>query len=47
MENVMLLPHIGSESMETLHRMSARVVENIRAGLTTGHLLDLVPEQRS
>jgi len=31
MENVMLLPHLGSATMETRKAMGMRVVENIEA----------------
>ncbi|KAK9474975.1 D-isomer specific 2-hydroxyacid dehydrogenase [Dipodascopsis tothii] len=44
-EKVMLLPHMGTYTVETRKDMEARVISNIRAGLETGKLINAVPEQ--
>ncbi|KAK9236702.1 Gor1p [Lipomyces kononenkoae] len=43
-ENVVLLPHVGTHTVETRRAMEANVIDNIRAGLTTGKVQNLVPE---
>ncbi|KAK9365660.1 Gor1p [Lipomyces kononenkoae] len=43
-ENVLLLPHVGTHSRETRRAMEVNVIDNIRAGLTTGKVQNLVPE---
>lgn len=45
-ERVTLTPHMGTWTVETLRSMEERVIRNIRAGLETGHVEDLVVEQR-
>ncbi|KAK9466754.1 D-isomer specific 2-hydroxyacid dehydrogenase [Lipomyces arxii] len=42
--NVILLPHMGTQTFETQHKMEVQVIDNIRAGITTGNLLTIVPE---
>jgi glyoxylate reductase len=44
-ENIMLLPHMGTHTVETRLEMETTVLRNIRAGLTEGKVIDLVPEQ--
>ncbi|CUM66615.1 uncharacterized protein PRCAT00004286001 [Priceomyces carsonii] len=45
--NVVALPHMGTHAMQTILEMEELVVENIRSGLTTGNVLNRIPEQRS
>ncbi|KAF2486772.1 glyoxylate reductase [Neohortaea acidophila] len=45
-ENVMLLPHMGTYTLETMAAMEERVVVNVREAVTKGRLVDLVVEQR-
>lgn len=42
----MLLPHLGTHTVETRHTMETLVCDNIRAGLATGKVLTLIPDQR-
>lgn len=44
--HVMLLPHMGTYTVETQERMEVFVVENVRSVLEKGELLAPVPEQR-
>lgn len=44
--NAVCLPHIGTLSYETQKEMEAFCIRNLRAGLTTGKLANVVPEQR-
>ena len=44
MPNVVLLPHVGSATVETRAAMGALVVDNILSHLETGKLLTSVPE---
>lgn len=44
--NVMLLPHMGTYTLETMAAMEERVVVNVREAVTNGRLVDLVVEQR-
>lgn len=46
-ENITLLPHAGTHTQETRKSMEEGVMKNIKAGLTTGKVVDLVPEQAS
>lgn len=41
----LLLPHMGTHSYESRFDMENLVIKNLRAGLTTGRLITLVPEQ--
>lgn len=43
--HVMLLPHMGTWSLETQRDMEKWCIGNIRAGLETGKLKSPVPEQ--
>ncbi|RKF57859.1 putative 2-hydroxyacid dehydrogenase UNK4.10 [Erysiphe neolycopersici] len=44
--NVMLLPHIGTGTVETERKMELLVIKNIESALKTGSLVTPVPEQR-
>ena len=37
-ENCILLPHVGTGTLETLRKMEVLVCENIRCALVNGHL---------
>jgi glyoxylate reductase len=41
-ENVLLLPHMGTHTLETHKTMEVMVIDNIRAAITKGHLLNPV-----
>lgn len=41
-ENVLLLPHMGTHTRETHKRMEVMVIENLRAAITEGRLLNPV-----
>lgn len=41
----LLLPHLGTHTYETRKSMEVLVIDNIRAGLTTGKVLTLIPDQ--
>jgi len=43
--NTVLLPHIGTATVETQRNMELLVLENIRSALETGELVTQVPEQ--
>lgn len=45
-ERVMLLPHMGTWTLETQTAMEEWVIENLRMGVTEGRLKSIVPEQR-
>ncbi|TPX09379.1 uncharacterized protein E0L32_009423 [Thyridium curvatum] len=45
--NVILLPHIGTATVDTRKRMEILVVDNVRSALSQGKLLTQVSEQRS
>ncbi|GMM38657.1 glyoxylate reductase [Saccharomycopsis crataegensis] len=45
-ENVLATPHVGTSTEQTFYDMEKLVVDNIRAGLTTGKVLTLVPDQK-
>ena len=44
--NVMLLPHMGTQTYETQEAMELHVIDNVRSAVETGGLISLVPEQR-
>lgn len=44
-ENILLLPHMGTHTVETRLEMESTVLRNIRAALKDGKVIDLVPEQ--
>ncbi len=46
MENVVLLPHVGSATIETRHAMGDLVCENLDQWLKTGRVVTPVPECR-
>ena len=39
LDNVVLLPHVGSASVETRQQMADLVLDNLRAFIATGRLL--------
>ena len=39
LDNVVLLPHIGSASVETRQQMADLVLDNLRAFIATGRLV--------
>jgi len=41
----LLLPHMGTHTVETRYKMEMTVIRNIDSGLTTGKVVDIVPEQ--
>lgn len=41
----LLLPHMGTHTFESRRSMEDLVISNIRAGLTTGNVLTLIPDQ--
>lgn len=45
--NVMLLPHMGTWSIETQAAMEEKTISNLRSALERGVLRNLVPEQVS
>lgn len=46
-QKTLLLPHMGTHSIESRFDMENLVIQNLRSGLTTGKLITLVPEQQS
>ena len=46
MPNLTLLPHMGTETRETQHKMEVLVFDNIKNALTKHKLLNQVHEQR-
>jgi lactate dehydrogenase-like 2-hydroxyacid dehydrogenase len=44
MDNVVLLPHVGSASRHTRDLMGALVVDNLKSWFATGRALTPVPE---
>ncbi|SCU86227.1 LADA_0D13168g1_1 [Lachancea dasiensis] len=44
--NVLALPHMGTQAIQTVKKMEECVVDNIYAGIHTGKVLNLVCEQR-
>ena len=45
-ESVMLLPHMGTWTVETQTKMELWNVKNVRSALETGELISLVHEQK-
>lgn len=45
--NVMLLPHMGTWSIETQEKMERWCLENVKMALTEGKLKSPVPEQKN
>ncbi|KAK9451431.1 D-isomer specific 2-hydroxyacid dehydrogenase [Limtongia smithiae] len=43
-ENVMLLPHLGTHTVESRTKMEIKVIDNIRSALTTGKMISVTPE---
>jgi glyoxylate reductase len=43
--NVMLLPHLGTYTVETMEKMEEWTIGNIRSAIETGRLVSPVPEQ--
>lgn len=41
----LLLPHMGTHSVESRYEMEVLVIDNIRSALTTGKVITMVPEQ--
>jgi glyoxylate reductase len=46
-EHVTLLPHVGTASRDTQHKMEVRALTNLRDFFTQGKGGDLIPEMRS
>jgi len=44
--NVTLLPHMGTETQESQHKMEVRALQNVKDFLTNGEGKDLVPEMK-
>ena len=44
-EKVMLLPHMGTWTLETQYKMEVWVIDNIRSALAKGKLMSVIPEQ--
>ncbi|CAN6629781.1 glyoxylate reductase 1 [Trichomonascus vanleenenianus] len=42
--NVILLPHMGTHTIETRKLMEVTTINNLRAGIETGKVINLVPE---
>lgn len=45
-DKVLLLPHLGTHTVETRRWMEETVIDNIISGLNDGKVIDLVPEQK-
>jgi len=45
--NVTLLPHMGTETQESQHKMEVRALQNVQDFLTKGEGNDLVPEMKN
>lgn len=45
-EKVILLPHLGTNSLETQYKMECAVLMNVKNGIVNDSLPNLVPEQR-
>lgn len=43
---VLLVPHMGTWSLETQSKMEKWAIDNVRAAVEKGELLSIVPEQR-
>lgn len=46
-EKVILLPHVGTYTFETMEKMEAWAIDNVRLGVTEGRLKSLIAEQKS
>jgi glyoxylate reductase len=44
--HVMLLPHMGTWTVETQTKMEVWCIENVRSAIQTGKLMSPVPEQK-
>jgi glyoxylate reductase len=44
--HVMLLPHMGTWTVETQNKMEIWCMENVRSAIETGKLMSPVPEQK-
>lgn len=44
-DKIMLIPHMGTYTIETMHKMEVWNMDNIRSALTKGKLMSIVPEQ--
>ena len=44
-KNVMLLPHLGTYTVETMEKMEAWTISNLKSALESQTLLSPVPEQ--
>jgi lactate dehydrogenase-like 2-hydroxyacid dehydrogenase len=44
---VILLPHMGTWTVETIKKMEECVIGNVRRALTEGKLVTIVPEQKA
>jgi glyoxylate reductase len=45
-EQVLLLPHVGTYTWETMYRMEAWAIENVRVGVEEGRLVSPIPEHK-
>lgn len=45
--NVMLLPHLGTYTVETMQKMEAWTIGNLKSAVQTHTLLSPVPEQEN
>jgi lactate dehydrogenase-like 2-hydroxyacid dehydrogenase len=45
-ENILLIPHMGTYTVETETKMEEWAISNVRAALLDGKLKSIVPEQR-
>lgn len=45
-KNVLLLPHMGTATIETDKKMEEWAIDNLRLAITEGKLKTIVPEQR-
>jgi len=46
-QRCLLLPHMGTHTIETETKMEEWAISNVRAALETGALRSIVPEQRN
>ncbi|CDZ96902.1 2-hydroxyacid dehydrogenase [Phaffia rhodozyma] len=46
MENVILLPHMGTETRDTQKIMEIQVIDNVKSALETGKVINLVAEHK-
>ncbi|KAL9608128.1 MAG: hypothetical protein Q9167_007020 [Letrouitia subvulpina] len=45
-DNVLLLPHVGTATVETQYKMEVLVIENVKSAVESGHLITPVIETR-